>query len=161
MLCKITDRFGVCANGRTWGSGIRHTGMSIPVNRSPLLAALLGTHLSKPLLWAVDETATMGKGLQVRCINVQTMHLITMPEVSVEDRIRFAILCALEIGVNDPRAYRFALRDLRGARGVIESKPLATSATRVSGHLLQAASRAAEDILGEVDWEGLAQEAVG
>ena len=70
----------------------------------PLLAVLLNpvhADYQNPVLWEAEgEVIKSDKGLKVGCTKLTTIRRIPSPKITQEQRIRFAILCALEVCAN-------------------------------------------------------------
>ena len=109
-LYKLTNGDGQSYGGTQWGKGITHkaiglgTGLCtkdvIHAYKSPLLALLLNpTHanISKPQLWEAEGEIVADDGLKVGCKELTTVKRMRVPKITTEHRVRFAILCALEV----------------------------------------------------------------
>ena len=113
-LYKLTDQAGYTrkgkANGCLWGNGVSHSGTGegdlcgpgyIHAYTDPLLALLLNpihASIKNPRLWVCEgEIAKSDRGLKVGCVELTAVSEIPVPAVTEEHRIRFGILCALEV----------------------------------------------------------------
>ena len=109
-LYKLTDRNGCTYGGCLWGEGIEHTasgegGLCGPgwlhAYTHPLLAVVFNPiygHIEDPLLWEAEgDVGATDHGLKVGCTRLRTVQQIPLPEVTPEQRVRFAILCARSV----------------------------------------------------------------
>ena len=95
-----------------WGPGIEHeakglvdqklcTNGWIHAYTDPLLAVLLNplhADFLRPILWVCEGVVGLDdNGLKVGCRKLKTIEMIPLPAVSMEQRVRFAILCAKEV----------------------------------------------------------------
>lgn len=112
-LFKLTDRDGFTRRGEhnqtLWGEGVSHTAIGIGgLCSSGLIHAYTGAalalllnplhaNISQPRLWEAEgRIVATDNGLKVGCKTLTTVREIEVPEVSPEDRVKFAIYCALE-----------------------------------------------------------------
>ena len=106
-LYKLTDNNGQTKYNTQWGEGVTHiaqgAGMELCSDgvlhayADPLLAVLLNhihANLDSPQLWEAEGDVIVSDGLKVGCKALTTVKQIPIPELSVEQKIRFAILCA-------------------------------------------------------------------
>ena len=129
-LYKLTDQQGRTrpggANETQWGEGVTHTAPGkgalcteayIHAYTHPLLAVLLnpiGGNYEDPLIWESEGIVERDDhGLKVGCTSFTTLCQIPLPAISVEQRVRFAILCAKRV-CNDPAWNTWADRWLDG-----------------------------------------------
>ena len=109
-LYKLTDDKNCTRGGTEWGKGITHkanrkgkelcTSDVIHAYRHPLLAVLLNpihTDFHKIRLWEAEGEVVADDGLKVGCKELTTVKRIRVPKITTEQRVRFAILCALEV----------------------------------------------------------------
>jgi hypothetical protein len=69
----------------------------------------------KPRLWEAEgEIALNDKGLKVGCVTLTTVREIPLPTVTTEQRVRFGILCALEV-CSEPSFVKWANAWLDGS----------------------------------------------
>jgi class 3 adenylate cyclase len=104
---KLTDHLNHSADGREWGSGVKHTASRLGVGdddgrircyATPAVAALLNAQYERfrmPRLWEaiVDVEATRGDAI-VACGEVATTRQVTLPTLTGLHHARFAVLCA-------------------------------------------------------------------
>jgi class 3 adenylate cyclase len=104
---KLTDHLNQSADGREWGSGVKHTsgGLGddsedglIRCYTSPKLAGLLNAIYERhrlPRLWeaTVDEEPGPGDAL-VLCREVTTLRQVALPTPTGVQQTRFAVACA-------------------------------------------------------------------
>lgn len=135
---KLTDANGTTYNETQWKPGARHkvTGRlkmcdnGIHAYSDPLLALLLNpmhANIMTPWLWeceASDEHLD-DHGLKSCHRWLQTIRELPVPQITTEQRMRFAILCAIESGCNDSTWVAWALHWLDGSD---HSEAAATSA---------------------------------
>jgi len=109
-LYKLTNKDGTSYGGRQWGPGITHETDGrgevcgpgfMHWYTHPLLAVLLNpihADFKNPVLWEGEgEIAKEDHGLKVGCTKGTTIKQIPLPTVTIEQRVRFGILCALEV----------------------------------------------------------------
>jgi hypothetical protein len=132
-LYKLTDadwktRAGY-SNETLWGPGVEHEAVGdanqdlcsngwIHAYTDPLLAVLLNpihAAAQDPILWECEgEVGKTDHGAKVGCRKLRTIAVIPLPEVSLEQRVRFAVLCAKALGT-DPKWHAWANDWLSGA----------------------------------------------
>ena len=106
-LYKLTDANAQTHNGCQWGEGVTHEGTGevdlcgpgwIHAYTDPLLAVLLNpihADFASPRLWECEgEVVKNDCGLKVGCKSLTTLRDILLPEVTTEQHIHFAVLCA-------------------------------------------------------------------
>ena len=108
-LYKLTDRNNQTKNGTRWGEGVTHQTTGIPAElcsvgwlhayEHPLLAVLFNpihADFENPRLWEADGEGELLREGQLKCgvTKLTTTREIPLPEVTTEQRVRFAILCA-------------------------------------------------------------------
>lgn len=112
VLYKLTDKNGQTHGGCQWGEGVTHTAPGggelctkawIHAYTDPLLAVLLNPIHGKfdpetMRLWECEgEVGITDHGLKVGCTSLTTIREVPAPQVSLEQRARFGILCAKEV----------------------------------------------------------------
>ena len=113
-LYKLTEQDCTTHGGCKWGDGATHEtdgsgDMCGPgwlhAYTHPLLAVLFNpihANFSNPLLWECEgEIGKNDRGLKVGCTRLTTLRRIPLPEISTEQRVKFAILCALKVCAGD------------------------------------------------------------
>lgn len=107
---KLTDEHGQTHGGTQWGENVTHTAPGrgdlcgpgwIHAYSDPLLAVLLNpihAGFEHPRLWECE--ADVGKddhGCELGCTSLTTLRELPLPEVTTEQRVRFAILAAKQV----------------------------------------------------------------
>lgn len=139
-LYKLTDVNVRTHGGCQWGEGIEHTanGKGILCDKGwlhaythPLLAVLLSpihVDFNNPKLWEAEgEIRKTDNGLKVGCIRLRTIKQIPLPKVTTEQRVRFAILCAMEV-YTSPEWVEWAQNWLSGKDRTVETATKAAKA---------------------------------
>ena len=93
-----------------WGEGVTHTVSGegelcgrgwLHAYTNPLLAVLLNpihAAIENPVLWECSgEIGKNDRGLKVGCKQLITKNILPIPQISTEQKVRFAILCAMEV----------------------------------------------------------------
>ena len=109
-LYKLTNRNYETKNKTKWGEGVSHSGTGkgplcsvgwIHAYTNPLLAVLLNpihADVVDPVLWEAEgEISLTDHGLKVGCKTLTTIRVIELPQITTEQRVKFALLCALEV----------------------------------------------------------------
>lgn len=113
-LYKLTDQAGYTRpglyNACLWGPGVSHSGTGegelcgpgwVHAYTHPLLAVLLNpihAAIDNPRLWEAEGDVVLSdNGLKVGCRTLTTLREMPVPVVTTEQRVRFAILCALTV----------------------------------------------------------------
>lgn len=109
-LYKLTDENGRTYGGCQWGPGVTNTAPGngplcspawIHAYTDPLLAVMLNSihgNFAAPRLWECEgEIGANDRGLKVGCTTLTTLREIPVPAVTTEQRVKFAILCALQV----------------------------------------------------------------
>jgi len=110
-LYKLTDSMGKTYGHTQWGEGVTHKAKRgkgelcsdkyIHAYTHPLLAVFLNpihADFKDPQLWEAEgHVAQNDRGLKVGCKSLTTIREMDLPTVTKEQRVRFAILCALEV----------------------------------------------------------------
>ena len=114
-LFKLTDENGRTRENTQWGKGVTHraTGSGtelcsdgvIHAYEHPLLAAILNpihANFPDPLLWEARGRVSKREGqLKYGCKTLTTVRQVPLPQITTEQRIRFAIGCAWQV-YDDP-----------------------------------------------------------
>ncbi len=98
-LYKLTDANDQTKGGKTqWGPDVEHLvsgGGWICAYADPLLAIFLDNRFEPPHLWEAEgEVGKRDSGLEIGCTWLKTIRQMPVPEVTTEEHIRFALLCA-------------------------------------------------------------------
>ena len=109
-LYKLTDEKFQTYGGKQWGEGITHEasgkgGLCGPgwlhAYLSPELAVLLNpihAKIGNPVLWEAEgEIGLNDRDLKVGCTKMTTLRRISLPAATIEQRVKFGILCALAV----------------------------------------------------------------
>jgi hypothetical protein len=113
-LYKLTDQQGYTRRGQTneclWGEGITHSATGhgglctagvIHAYEHPLLAVFMNpihANLRNPLLWECEGEIFVREGqLKCGCKKLTTCSKISLPSITLEQRVRIAIYCALAV----------------------------------------------------------------
>ena len=108
---KLTNKQSTTFNDTQWGEGITHqatvkgktlcTNQVIHVYASPLLAAFLNPiHMDfrNPRLWECECSRPVADdGMKLGVKSCTTLRKVPLPKVTTEQRVKFAILCALAV----------------------------------------------------------------
>lgn len=172
-LYKLTRQDNTTNGGNTsliWGAGVSHTATGqgtrlcsadvIHAYTHPLLAVLLNpihANYENPRLWRCEgEIVADDHGLKVGVKTLTTIEEITLPVVTTEQRVKFAILCAKQV-CKDPKWNEWADKWLSGED---RSEEAAAEAAAVAEAAWAAwAAWAAEVGAGEIDLIALAEQA--
>jgi hypothetical protein len=109
-LCKLTDQNGRTYKNTQWGKNVTHTAKEIGRDfcteilihayRTPVLAVLMNpvhARIKNPILWESRGGVVLDDGTKVGCKSLTTIKKIPVPHVTREQKVRFAILCALSV----------------------------------------------------------------
>ena len=111
-LYKLTDEHGQTKNNTQWGENITHTAKGngqqglcsdgwIHAYEHPLLAVLLNPihgAFIEPRLWEAEgEIGESDHQLKCGCRSLTTIKEIPLPVITAEQKVKFAILCALAV----------------------------------------------------------------
>ena len=109
-LFKLTDENGKTRGDTQWGDGVTHVATEtgnqlcsrdvIHAYTDPLLAMMMNpihANVQNPLLWEAEGEVVADDGTKVGCKALTTVCRIPVPGVTLEQRVRFGILCALEL----------------------------------------------------------------
>jgi len=125
-LYKLTRQDGTAYGGTQWSEGvtIKTSGRGKLCGRGythwythPLLAVILNpihAAYKDPVLWEGEGEVVKSDGLKVGCKRATTIRRIPLPQVTTEQRVKFAILCALQV-YRDPGFRSWAEDWLSGA----------------------------------------------
>lgn len=165
-LYKLTDENAMTRNNTQWGPGVTHNGTGegdlcgpgwIHAYTDPLLAVLFNpihADFKNPRLWEAEgDVGKTDHGFKVGCRSLTTIREISVPEITTEQRVRFAILCARQV-CDDPTWMRWVDRWLSG-----EDRSEAAAATRAAVWTVGTATRAATAEV-DIDFIVIAREAI-
>ena len=178
ITCKLTRQDMTTHNGFQWevGKWYKTDGQGnlcgpgwLHGYTHPLLAALLNpihADIDEPRLWAVEIEGQRkdDNGLKFGATRMRLVKELPLPEVTTEQHIKFAILCAKQVYDNpswnqwaDDRAAAAAeAAEAAGAAGAAWAAWAARAAARAAA----AAARAAWAAAANIDLIALAKEAV-
>jgi hypothetical protein len=157
-LFKLTDENGRTRGNTQWGAGVTHraTGRGtelcsagfIHAYEHPLLAVLLNpihADFANPQLWEARGRVSKREGqLKCGCKTLTTVRQIPLPEITNEQRIRFAICCAWLV-CETPAWRRWAVGGLDGSdRSSAAAWAAATAAETAAWAAARTAAREAE-----------------
>ena len=146
-LWKLTDEHDQTQGKTQWGLGITHTAPGtgelcgsgwIHAYIDPVLAVLLNpihANIKEPHLWEAE--GVVGKtdhGLKVGCTTLTTLRRVDLLEITTAQRVRFGILCALQV-YREPAFVSWAQRWLIGedrSAAAARSAWVAEAAARVA-----------------------------
>lgn len=112
ILYKLTDAKGQTRGETQWGVNITHiakdpdclprlcTGTIIHAYRTPIMAVLMNTvHACflQPRLWEAEGEVAVDDGTKVGCRELTTLKEISLPRMTIEERIEIAVRCAMAI----------------------------------------------------------------
>ena len=155
-LYKLTDQDGKtragCYNELTWGEGVAHTaaveGVSLCTDQvihaytSPILAVLLNpihASIENPITWECEgDIVANGRGLKVGAKTVTCKRKMETIDVTNEVRVRFAILCTLEV-YSEPPFVKWAEGWLSGENRGASSAAYAASSAAAAHYAADAA----------------------
>ena len=146
---KLTNKQSTTFNDTQWGEGITHqatvkgktlcTNQVIHVYASPLLAAFLNpihVDFRNPRLWECECSRPVADdGMKLGVKSCTTLRKVPPPKVTTEQRVKFAILCALAVY----HATEFVL----WADGWLTGKDRSKNAAREAAYAAARAARAA------------------
>ena len=112
---KLTDQEFFTRNNTLWGENVTHETSGegklcsegwLHYYHHPLLAILLNpihADISNPILWEAEAEGKQlnDRGLKGGCTKLTTIKQITLPEITLEQRVEFAIRCAMEVYKNE------------------------------------------------------------
>ena len=160
-LYKLTDKYRRTYGDTEWGEGVTHSGTGegelcgpgwIHAYEHPLLAALLNpihADFAEPRLWLAHGKVEKREGmLKCGCRSLTTIRELPLPEITIEQRVKFAILCAKEV-YKDPLWNKWADAWLSGE----------DRSARDAAHAASAAYAACAASAGSIDLIRIAEEA--
>ena len=170
-LYKLTRQDDTTTGGDTtvtWGANVSHTATGsgtqlcsrdvIHAYTHPLLAVLLNpihANYKNPKLWRCEgEVVADDHGLKVGVKTLTTIEEISLPVVTLEQRVKFAILCAKQV-CKDEKWNRWANKWLSGedrsraqaARAAEAAEAAAAAAAAAAAEAAQAAAAARIDLI--------------
>jgi len=129
---------------------------------SPLLAVLLNplhADFKAPRLFEAEgEVEKTDRGLKIGCRELKCIREIALPIITEEQRVRFAILCSLEV-YDCPRYARWADSWLSGAEAAARSAAAAWSARLAEAVAWSEASAEASAVAVAAAWSKASTEA--
>lgn len=161
MLYKLTDADGWTRRGEKnacqWGPDVTHSGTGegelcgrgyIHAYEHPLIAVLMdpihARYLPGGRMWEAEGEVALRVGhLKCGCVSLTTVREIDVPEITTEQRVRFAILCAKRV-CDDPKWNRWADGWLSGED---RSATAAEAAARLAAAAEAARSAAGLDLI--------------
>ena len=110
-LYKLTDKYGKTRNDTQWGEGVTHAASGRGTNlcsdgfihayEHPLIALLMNpahAGFDTPRLWEAEGDVVKRDGqTKCGCRSLTTVRELPLPIISTEQRIAFAIRCALAV----------------------------------------------------------------
>ena len=162
LVYKLTDENDQSYGGTQWGENVTHeaigsgmefcSGDLIHVYSHPLLAVLLNVihaNFRTPHLWKAEaEVVASDYGVKLGVKQCTTLMRITPPEVTLEQRLIFGIICALEVS-EDVVWQRWAKGWLDGTDRTLQAALAAREATSAeeawAANWAVGLTRAAED----------------
>ncbi|HQO21324.1 MAG TPA: hypothetical protein PLA03_13365, partial [Acidobacteriota bacterium] len=157
-LYKLTDKDGYTRRGEEhetkWGEGVTHRARSkgrelctdqvIHAYEHPLLAVLhnpIHANIANPVLWEARGKIVAREGMmKCGCKNLTTIKPLPLPEITLKQRIRYAIGCAWKVCYS-PKWRKWAID--YWLSGVDRSDESAAEAAEWAG--VRAAERAAAE----------------
>ena len=154
---KLTRQDNTTHNGCKWGEGVTHETSGegdlcssgwLHAYSHPLIAVFMNPRhadIKSPKLWEClgDGEYLDYHGLKCGYTRLTTVREIPLPQVTTEQRVAFAILCAKEV-CKDPEWSAWADNWLRGAnRTKAAARVAALAAARVAGEAVWVARAAA------------------
>lgn len=158
---KLTNQFGKSHSETQWGENVTHTTNGggelcgagwLHYYEHPLLAVLLNpVHADfwPARLWECRPEGSIkhDRGLKSGCTQLTTLREIPLPEVTPEQRVRFAIFCALAVN-RSPAFVAWAEKWVSGADRTGESAEWAAVSVK-------RAAEAAESAIGASEWAAI------
>ena len=108
-LYKLTDQNGQTRNGTQWGENVTHTAAGsanqalcsdgwLHAYEHPLIAVLMNpihADIAEPRIWEVrGEIGKRDGSLKCGCRQLTTVSEIALPEITVDQKVRFSIAVA-------------------------------------------------------------------
>ena len=175
--CKLTDENNQTYNGTTWGEGVTHEATGdgnqlcssdvIHAYDSPLKAAMFNpahAGFKSPILWECEVNDIVADdGTKIGCKKCTTIKKIPLPEITITQRVRFAIYCALE-DYSEKSVIQWAENWLSGKDRGVEASGAAESAraavAAVAAESAGAAESARAAVAADVNILGLLKKAI-
>ena len=163
---KLTNQDMKTTNDTTWGENVTHkaygkgnelcSGDVIHVYDHPLKAAMFNpihASIDNPILWECRVRKVVANDqLKVGVKQCTTIKQISLPEITTNQRIRFAIYCALEV-YNDKGFIKWANNWLSGKdRTWAAARAAAENTAEVAWDAARAAAWAARDAMRAAAW---------
>lgn len=159
---KLTNQKSQTYGQTQWGENITHTASGqgrlcgkgwIHVYESPKLAVLLNpihADFDDPLLWECQAAGRSkhDHGLKSGYTSVTTLRQIPLPVITAEQRVKFAILCALKVYEND----NFRTWANQWLEGADRTRTAAWAAAWAAAAAARAAARAAKWAAADAAW---------
>ena len=172
-LYKLTDERHQTYGQTQWGPGVTHEGTGqgglcgpgwIHAYEDPLLALFLNpihAGFTRPVLWEAEgEIDRRDHGLKVGCKKLTTLRIIPLPEISIEQWVRFAILCARRVETNPTwRAWADAWLD--GSDRTAAAAEVVAAAAAAAAEAVEGTEAAAAAVAGAVAAEAAAAAGAG
>ena len=147
-LYKITDSEDQTYNMCQWGEGVtvKTSGIGRMCGKGfthwytdPKLAVLFNPihgsfDLETAHLWEGEGEIIKEDGLQVGCIEATTLKRIDFPVITLEQKVKFAILCALEV-YNEEKFVNWAHNWLDGTDRTVKTAEAATEAAEAAAKI--------------------------
>ena len=172
-LYKLTDVDGYTRNNTRWGKNVTHTTDGsgelcgpgwLHAYTDPLLAVLLNPihcNYSSFRLWEAEgEIGKNDMGLKVGTRSLTTIREIPIPKITIKQKIRFAIFCAMAV-YNDTTWTDWAKQWLSGKGRSADAAAGAAEAAEAEAETAAAARAAAEVAASKtLDFIAIAHKAV-
>jgi len=158
-LYKLTDKNDQTHGGCQWGKGVTHTADGkgrlctkhwIHAYTDPILTVLVNPihgeyDTETGHMWECEgEIGRNDRDQKVGCKKLTTIRRIDMPQITIEQRVRFAILCAKKV-CKDRKWNKWANNWLNGKNKTADAVYAAFDAAGAAAH---AATHAASGITG-------------
>ncbi len=159
-LYKLTDEHSRTYDNTQWGENVTHAAKGrgnelcsdgvIHAYTSPILAVLcnpIHADFSDPVLWEAEGEIVASDGLKTGVKKLTTIRRIPLPSITPEQRVKFAILSALQVEQNQT----FVAWAQTWLSGQDRSKTAAKEAAETAARAAEAAEAAAW-AAGEAAW---------
>ena len=153
-LYKLTDSCGKTLDDTLWGPGVSHSGTGegelcgpgwIHAYEHPLIAVLLNpihANYDSPRLWEAAGVVGLRDGqIKCGCKTLTTVREIPLPKITMEMRVRFAILCAKEVCASSLAWNAWADKWLSGEDRTQAAAQAAEEAARMAARMAEEAAR--------------------
>jgi hypothetical protein len=144
-LYKLTDQNCETMNHTKWGEGVTHTAGGagdlcgpgwLHAYEDPILAVLLNpvhANIADPILWEAEGSGDVRRDgrLKIGVTSLTTVRRIDLPTVTTDQRVEFAIRCALEV-CTDPQWRAWAMCWLDGTDRSAEAARAARAAAEAA-----------------------------